>query len=746
MSTQPISLKSMAARVLLACALFVLPLGPFTWSQARAAEAAGTTGTAVTAPTLTVDHASHVAMGQPLGISVTLALPDPEAPALENSSAGQGGGGAATDSPATSQPTYKATLSFKDQTDAMLIHELDSKYLTPGVAATFDNLASSTWAKVGKTEFIVGVASSDGKVSLEKSFYVTIEPSFRTATFDLNVDAKDPNQPSKLAEDSIQVTYGRPYSYVPGATDATAATRTLPAPTRPNYDFAGWYTGYSAETGTYSGKVEDDTTFTGTGDVTLYAKWTGKQYTVRLDGYDYKGEKRGTLSPWSITVSYGETYAALAKVTGTGITGDNTELRGFTTVEGEPVKPGDTVDSSFYDWQTGPLTLYPVWGTARESLEGATVEGLAATYGYTGSAIVPELTVTIPAHKDAEGKDVPAKTLQKGRDYTVACTDNVEISAGSTQAGLVIEGAGAYKGSIAKSFRIVQGTPFFQVAGQLADSASAEPVTLPFSGSGATEVATKLVTDAAAGSVVYALGFANPEAAEAVGADIEGFASIDAATGVVTVKRPLGEFTLRVSATAPAGTKFAATPATGVSCLISVRSTSLKDCTVSLGATSYTYNGKVRKPSVTVKSPTGVKLVAGTDYSVKYASGRKAVGSYKVTVTGMGGYEGSVSKSFTIVPKGCGKLKAAKTSQTTTYKGKSYRVYALSWSKVSGIDGYQVKRTVDKSSTSTFKPSKTSERYAWPKGKTVKVQVRTYKKAGSKKHYSAWKTISVKVK
>ena len=745
MSTQPISLKSMAARVLLACALFVLPLGPFTWSQARAAEGAGTTGTAVTAPALTVDHASHVAMGQPLGISVMLVLPDPDAPAPENSSAGQGGRGAATDSPATSLPTYKATLSFKDQADAMLIHELDSKYLAPGTAAVFENLASSTWAKVGKTEFIVGVAASDGSVSLEKSFYITVEPAFRTATFDLNVDAKDPNQPSKLAEESIQVTYGRPYSYVPGATDATdatAATRALPAPTRPNYDFAGWYTGYNAETGTYSGKVEDDTVFTGTGDVALYAKWTGKQYTVRLDGYDYKGEKRGTLSPWSVTVSYGETYAALAKVTGTGITGDNTELRGFTTDDGTVVKPEDVVDSSLYDWQTGPLTLYPVWGTARESLEGAVVEGLAATYGYTGSAIVPELTVTIPAHKDAEGKDVPAKTLQKGRDYTVACTDNVEISAAGGQARMVIEGAGAYKGSISKSFRIVQGTPFFQVNGQVCGSGS-EAVELPFSGSGSIQVAAKLVTDAASG-VAYSLAFADVAAAgEAV---LDDYAAIDAATGVVTVKRPLGEFTLRVSATASAGTKFTATPATGVSCLLLVGATSLRDCTVSLGATSYAYNGKVRKPSVTVKSPSGVKLAAGVDYSVKYASGRKAVGSYKVTVTGMGGYEGSVSKSFTIVPKGCGKLKAAKTSQTTKYKGKAYRVYKLSWSKVSGIDGYQVKRTVDKSSTSTFKPSKTSERYAWPKGKTVKVQVRTYKKAGSKKHYSAWKTISVKVK
>ena len=183
-----------------------------------------------------------------------------------------------------------------------------------------------------------------------------------------------------------------------------------------------------------------------------------------------------------------------------------------------------------------------------------------------------------------------------------------------------------------------------------------------------------------------------------------------------------------------------------MSCLLRVGATSLRDCSVSLGATSYAYNGKVRKPSVTVKSPSGAKLAAGTDYSVKYASGRKAVGTYKVTVTGMGGYAGTVTKSFTIVPKGCSMLKATKTSQTTKYKGKTYRVYKLSWSKVSNIDGYQVKRTIDKSSTSSFKPSVTSVRYAWEKGKTVKVQIRTFKKSGSKKYYSDWRTISVKVR
>ena len=44
-----------------------------------------------------------------------------------------------------------------------------------------------------------------------------------------------------------------------------------------------------------------------------------------------------------------------------------------------------------------------------------------------------------------------------------------------------------------------------------------------------------------------------------------------------------------------------------------------------LSATTYTYNGKVQKPSVTVKDSKGKALKNGTDYTVSYPKGMKNV-------------------------------------------------------------------------------------------------------------------------
>ena len=150
----------------------------------------------------------------------------------------------------------------------------------------------------------------------------------------------------------------------------------------------------------------------------------------------------------------------------------------------------------------------------------------------------------------------------------------------------------------------------------------------------------------------------------------------------------------------------------------------------------------MQKPKVTVKTSAGTTLVEGTDYTLKYSSGCKAVGSYKVTITGKGGCIGTVSKTFKIVPKTPGSLKATKGA---SYKS-SYRVYKISWGKVSGATGYQLKRTVKNSATSTVGSATRSLSIAWKKGSTVTVQVRAYKKVGSTKYYSAWRTITVKVK
>lgn len=72
----------------------------------------------------------------------------------------------------------------------------------------------------------------------------------------------------------------------------------------------------------------------------------------------------------------------------------------------------------------------------------------------------------------------------------------------------------------------------------------------------------------------------------------------------------------------------------------------ITDSGVTLSKTSYTYNGKAKKPGVTVKVG-GKKLINGTDYKLSYSSNIKA-GTAVVTVTGKGKYTGKVQKTFTI--------------------------------------------------------------------------------------------------
>ncbi|MDO5425981.1 MAG: leucine-rich repeat protein [Eubacteriales bacterium] len=72
----------------------------------------------------------------------------------------------------------------------------------------------------------------------------------------------------------------------------------------------------------------------------------------------------------------------------------------------------------------------------------------------------------------------------------------------------------------------------------------------------------------------------------------------------------------------------------------------LSGAAVTLSSTSYTYNGKARKPSVTV-TYNGVKLTKGTDYTVTYKNNTN-IGKATVTVTGKGNYTGTKKATFTI--------------------------------------------------------------------------------------------------
>ncbi len=167
-------------------------------------------------------------------------------------------------------------------------------------------------------------------------------------------------------------------------------------------------------------------------------------------------------------------------------------------------------------------------------------------------------------------------------------------------------------------------------------------------------------------------------------------------------------------------------------------------CTVKLSATSYTYNGKAKTPTVTVKDSAGKTLKKGTDYTVSYASGRKNVGTYKVTIKFKGNYSGTKTLTFKIVPKAASiskltaksKAIAVKLNRVTT-QSTGYQIQYSTSSKFTSAKTVNV--TSYKTSSKTISGLK--------KGKKYYVRVRTYKTVGGTKIYSTWSASkSVKTK
>lgn len=159
-------------------------------------------------------------------------------------------------------------------------------------------------------------------------------------------------------------------------------------------------------------------------------------------------------------------------------------------------------------------------------------------------------------------------------------------------------------------------------------------------------------------------------------------------------------------------------------------------CKASLSTVNYTYNGKAKTPSVTVKNAAGATLKNGTDYTVSYASGRAKIGRYKVTVNFKGNYTGSTALYFMVGPKNTSSVK------TALY---GYDDVKITWKKVSGVSGYKV---YYKTPTSGYKLLKTTKSTSYKKknlsdGVKYTFKVVAYKKAGGYNCENAGKTSSI---
>ncbi len=73
---------------------------------------------------------------------------------------------------------------------------------------------------------------------------------------------------------------------------------------------------------------------------------------------------------------------------------------------------------------------------------------------------------------------------------------------------------------------------------------------------------------------------------------------------------------------------------------------SISKASVTLSTSTYAYDGKAKKPGVTVKL-NGKTLKNGTDYTVSYSNNTK-VGTATVKITGKDNYTGSISKTYSI--------------------------------------------------------------------------------------------------
>ena len=164
-----------------------------------------------------------------------------------------------------------------------------------------------------------------------------------------------------------------------------------------------------------------------------------------------------------------------------------------------------------------------------------------------------------------------------------------------------------------------------------------------------------------------------------------------------------------------------------------------KASNIKLSKTAYTYNGKVQKPSVTVKDSKGKALKNGTDYKISYPKGMKNVGKYTVKVTLKGNYSGSKSMTYNINPKGTSvsKVTAAKKGFKVTWKKQTTQTtgYQVQYSTSSKFKSAKTV-TISKNKTTSKSVGKLSAK------KKYYVRVRTYKtvKIGGKsvKLYSGW--------
>ena len=168
---------------------------------------------------------------------------------------------------------------------------------------------------------------------------------------------------------------------------------------------------------------------------------------------------------------------------------------------------------------------------------------------------------------------------------------------------------------------------------------------------------------------------------------------------------------------------------------------SISSASVSLSIATYSFDGKFKTPSVTVKLGS-IALRKGIDYVVSYRN-NKNVGKATVVITGKGLYAGTITRTFVINPakQEIQKLTAKSKGFYIDYAAKGHATgYEIQYATNSSFSGAK-KTVITSNKTDKVTVSKLSG------NKKYYVRVRTYTTVNGIKYYGAWsavKTVTTK--
>jgi len=215
---------------------------------------------------------------------------------------------------------------------------------------------------------------------------------------------------------TYSITYKEKDESVISESNYTVETEdiTLPTPTKPGYNFGGWFTSSD-----FFGTAVTQVTKGSTEDKTFYAKWDAKSYTITFNSNPEEGEAE-TKSKTYLYGEGGKLPTDIFTKDGSAIVSWNTE----SDYSGESYTKVQDVLEDYVD-TTEPILLYAEWDVAKCTIVATkTISAAGINFAHGDPTFI---------FKVADGDSVYHKAVSFTREYVEANKDGNDMVSASVE-------------------------------------------------------------------------------------------------------------------------------------------------------------------------------------------------------------------------------------------------------------------------------------------------------------------------